>query len=57
MKIMIQATFARDALSSHNALIAATTCSKADEINPIIVIIVKIKKRKEWVYLSIHCVV
>jgi hypothetical protein len=36
-KIMIQATLARDALSSHKALMAATTCNSADDINPIIV--------------------
>jgi hypothetical protein len=43
---MIQATLAREALSSHNALMAATTWSNAEEINPIMVIILKLKNAK-----------
>jgi hypothetical protein len=43
---MIQATLAREALSSHKALMAATTWSKAEEIKPMMVIILKLKNAK-----------
>ena len=35
MKIMIQATLTRETLSSHNAPMAAMTCSRAEEIRPM----------------------
>jgi hypothetical protein len=37
IKIMIQAIFAFEALSSHNAPVAAMTWSRADEIRPMMV--------------------
>jgi hypothetical protein len=43
MKIMIQATLAREALSSQRELMAATTCSSADEMRPMMVSMKRVK--------------